>query len=135
MHGGDESRGAWSKALGTGIEGFANVYELKPDVVYYRVIELRHSVAVSPPRTWEFPHIQAGDKSGHIDDSARHAIGNLLISIWPPAKIGDRLRKMGEQDFRIFNVGAPQLDNIVDKDYTADSVKIVTGWTCPILIF
>jgi UDP-hydrolysing UDP-N-acetyl-D-glucosamine 2-epimerase len=63
-------------------------------------------------------HIQAGDKSGHIDDSARHAIGKFAhIHLASCEDSADRLRRMGEQEFRIHNVGAPQLDNIVGLTY------------------
>ena len=70
-------------------------------------------------------HIQAGDKSGHIDDSARHAIGKFAhIHLASCQDSVDRLTKMGEQDFRIFDVGAPQLDNIVNIDYKSDSIDL-----------
>lgn len=128
LHGGDESRGAWSKALGTGIEGFANVYEeLKPDIILLSGdrIETFGCCVTAAYMGMPIAHIQAGDKSGHIDDSARHAIGKFThIHLASCEDSADRLRKMGEQDFRIFNVGAPQLDNIVDKDYRADFVEV-----------
>ena len=128
LHGGDESCGAWSKALGAGIEGFANVYEkLNPDIILLSGdrIETFGCCVAAAYMGIPIAHIQAGDKSGHIDDSARHAIGKFThIHLASCEDSADRLRKMGEQDFRIFNVGAPQLDNIVDKDYRADFVEV-----------
>ena len=128
LHGGDESCGAWSKALGAGIEGFANVYEkLNPDIILLSGdrIETFGCCVAAAYMGIPIAHIQAGDKSGHIDDSARHAIGKFThIHLASCEDLADRLRKMGEQDFRIFNVGAPQLDNIVDKDYRADFVEV-----------
>ena len=128
LHGGDESCGAWSKALGAGIEGFANVYEkLNPDIILLSGdrIETFGCCVAAAYMGIPIAHIQAGDKSGHIDDSARHAIGKFThIHLASCEDSADRLRKMGEQDFRIFNVGAPQLDNIVDKDYRAESVEV-----------
>ncbi len=128
LHGGDASRGAWSKALGAGIEGFARVYEeLKPDIVLLSGdrIETFGCCIAAAYMGIPIAHIQAGDKSGHIDDSARHAIGKFThIHLASCEDSANRLRRMGEQEFRIHNVGAPQLDNIVDKDYLAESVEI-----------
>ena len=59
-------------------------------------------------------HVQAGDKSGHIDDSARYAITKLAHIHFASCEDSvKRLLKLGEQRFRIFNTGAPQLDNIM----------------------
>ncbi len=58
-------------------------------------------------------HIQAGEKSGNIDGVARHAIGKLVHLHFAANKdAADRLKSLGEQIFRIHNVGAPQLDEI-----------------------
>jgi UDP-N-acetylglucosamine 2-epimerase (non-hydrolysing)/GDP/UDP-N,N'-diacetylbacillosamine 2-epimerase (hydrolysing) len=59
-------------------------------------------------------HIQSGDVSGHIDGSARHAITKLAHIHLPACEdSAERVRKMGEEPWRIFNVGAPQLDDVV----------------------
>jgi len=58
-------------------------------------------------------HIQAGERSGNIDGTARHAIGkfaHLHFAANEDAK--DRLLKLGEEPFRVHNVGAPQLDEL-----------------------
>ena len=58
-------------------------------------------------------HIQAGDKSGHIDDLARGAIAKFSNIHFPSCDDSyKRLVKWGENKKRIFNVGAPQLDDI-----------------------
>ena len=58
-------------------------------------------------------HVQAGDKSGHIDDITRMALAKLVHIHFPATETAKkRLIKMGEEKFRIFKVGAPQLDNI-----------------------
>tara|TARA_B100001093_G_scaffold391903_1_gene378381 strand:- start:2844 stop:3995 length:1152 start_codon:yes stop_codon:yes gene_type:complete len=60
-------------------------------------------------------HIQSGDVSGHIDGSARHAITKLAHIHLPSCKdSADRVLKMGEEKWRIFNVGAPQLDDLIN---------------------
>lgn len=121
MHAGDASRGAWSKALGEAIDGYSEAYErLQPDIVLLSGdrIETFGCCIAAAYMGIPIAHIQAGDKSGHIDDSARHAIGKFAhIHLASCEDSANRLRRMGEQEFRIFNVGAPQLDNIVGKDY------------------
>lgn len=128
MHGGDASRGAWSRALGQGIDGYAEAYErLQPDVVLLSGdrIETFGCCIAAAYMGIPIAHIQAGDKSGHIDDSARHAIGKFAhIHLASCEDSADRLRRMGEQEFRIFNVGAPQLDNIAGVDYRRSSVEV-----------
>ncbi len=57
-------------------------------------------------------HIQSGDLSGHIDGSIRHAItkiSHLHFASCEDSK--KRVLKMGEEKWRVFNTGAPQLDD------------------------
>ena len=75
-------------------------------------------------------HIQAGERSGNIDGTARHAIAKLAhIHFASNKDAQERLLKSGEQDFRIFNVGAPQLDemikeNIPEIDITLEKLSV-----------
>lgn len=58
-------------------------------------------------------HVQAGDRSGHIDDITRMTLAKLCHIHFPATKKAEeRLIKLGEEKFRIFKVGAPQLDDI-----------------------
>lgn len=58
-------------------------------------------------------HIQAGERSGNIDNSARMAIAKLAhIHFASNLDAEVRLQKMGEEPWRIFNTGAPQIDDI-----------------------
>jgi GDP/UDP-N,N'-diacetylbacillosamine 2-epimerase (hydrolysing) len=127
LHGADASQGAWSMALGQGIDGFAKAFEeLKPDIILLSGdrIETFGCCIAAAYMGIPIAHIQAGDKSGHIDDSARHAIGKFThIHLASCEDSANRLRKMGEQSFRINNVGAPQLDNIANIDFSADLVE------------
>ena len=57
-------------------------------------------------------HIQSGDLSGHIDGSIRHAItkiSHLHFASCQDSK--KRVLKMGEEKWRVYNTGAPQLDD------------------------
>lgn len=69
-------------------------------------------------------HIQAGELSGNIDGQARHAIGKFAHLHFASNKdASNRLIKLGEQKFRIFNYGAPQLDDLVNKKYMNIDIK------------
>lgn len=62
-------------------------------------------------------HIQAGELSGNIDGMTRHAITKYAhIHFAANEDAAVRLEKMGEQPFRIHNVGAPQLDEFLSLD-------------------
>ncbi len=64
-------------------------------------------------------HIQAGEVSGNIDGMARHAIGKFVhLHFASNEDAKDRLIKLGEEPFRVYNVGAPQLDELVNAQYT-----------------
>jgi GDP/UDP-N,N'-diacetylbacillosamine 2-epimerase (hydrolysing) len=59
-------------------------------------------------------HIQAGELSGNIDGLTRHAITKFAHLHFAANKdAADRVLKMGEEKFRVHNVGAPMLDELV----------------------
>ncbi len=60
-------------------------------------------------------HIQAGERSGNIDGMSRHAIGKYAhIHFAANTDAAKRLVKLGEEEFRVFNTGAPQLDEMME---------------------
>lgn len=64
-------------------------------------------------------HIQAGEVSGNIDNMTRHAIGKLIhLHFASNQDAADRLIKLGEEEFRVHNVGAPQIDEMISAQYT-----------------
>lgn len=78
-------------------------------------------------------HIQAGEVSGNIDNLARHAIGKFVhMHFASNVDAASRLKKLGEEDFRIHNVGAPQLDEMINSTYsTPDEVESHLGIELP----
>jgi UDP-hydrolysing UDP-N-acetyl-D-glucosamine 2-epimerase len=63
-------------------------------------------------------HVQAGELSGNIDGMTRHAIARFAhIHFAANQDAVDRLIRTGEQEFRIFLVGAPQLDELMGDDH------------------
>lgn len=69
-------------------------------------------------------HIQAGELSGNIDGITRHAIARFAhLHFASNEEAAARLRRTGEEDFRVFVTGAPQLDDLVGGDVaTRDEV-------------
>jgi GDP/UDP-N,N'-diacetylbacillosamine 2-epimerase (hydrolysing) len=59
-------------------------------------------------------HVAGGDKViGNVDDQIRHAVTKLAhIHLTTNAESSERIEKLGEEPFRIFNVGNPGLDRI-----------------------
>ena len=70
-------------------------------------------------------HIQAGELSGNIDGSARHAIGKFAhLHFASNLDAFNRLLKLGEEKQRIKLVGAPQLDDLYSKKFNYDDQNI-----------
>lgn len=61
-------------------------------------------------------HIHGGEVSSTVDETVRHAITKLShIHLVATKKSAARLIKMGEDAWRVYRVGAPALDNILNK--------------------
>jgi GDP/UDP-N,N'-diacetylbacillosamine 2-epimerase (hydrolysing) len=66
-------------------------------------------------------HIQAGELSGNVDGVVRHAITKLAhIHFAANVEFAERVRRMGEQEFRIFVTGAPLIDELANGLVTAE---------------
>ncbi len=109
-------KNSWSLNLGEAIKKFSSkLKSLNPNllVVTGDRIETLGMTLAAAYMNIPIAHIQAGDKSGHIDDLARSAIAkfsNIHFSSCKDSSL--RLQKWGEKKSRIFQVGAPQLDDI-----------------------
>lgn len=111
-----------AKSLGICLTSLPDILENeKPDWLLLagdRGEQLMGAIAASYTYT-PVAHIQAGEVSGNIDGMARHAIGKLVhLHFASNEDAKNRLIKLGEQPFRVFNVGAPQLDELVEAKYT-----------------
>lgn len=59
-------------------------------------------------------HIQAGELSGNVDGIIRHAITKIAhIHFAANEAFAERVRKMGEEPWRVFVTGAPLVDELV----------------------
>lgn len=66
-------------------------------------------------------HIQAGELSGNVDGVVRHAITKLAhLHFAANEEFAGRVRKMGEQEFRIYVTGAPLVDELVAGEVAAE---------------
>jgi GDP/UDP-N,N'-diacetylbacillosamine 2-epimerase (hydrolysing) len=67
-----------------------------------------------------FLHISGGDYAyGNADDMIRHAISKIAhVHFVTNQESKERLIKMGEESWRVINVGLPAIDIIVNKEFT-----------------
>ena len=114
---------AMTKSLGVCLLSLVDVLRrLKPDWIMLagdRGEQLMGAIAGAYTYT-PVAHIQAGELSGNIDGMARHAIGKLVhLHFASNEDAAQRLIRLGEESFRVHVVGAPQLDELVEGQYSS----------------
>jgi len=102
-----------------GINGFVEAFEKnKPDVVVIVGDRIEPFAAAIATMFLRIPlaHIHGGDVSPNVfDDRMRHALTKMASIHFPVSdKSMNRIIKMGEEGWRIHNVGAPQLDTVLN---------------------
>lgn len=113
--------GSMSKSLGVFLVSLTDtLVRLRPDIVLLagdRGEQLMAAIAAAHMNI-VVAHIQAGELSGNIDGMTRHAITRFThLHFASNEDAAERLRRMGEEEFRIHLTGAPQLDELVNGDY------------------
>ena len=103
--------------MGKSIIDYSKALEkMKPDLVVLtgdRIETLSMCITASYLNI-RIAHIQAGDKSGHIDDLSRAAIAKFAhLHFAPSLDAHKRLISWGEDKKRIYFTGAPQLEDIM----------------------
>jgi UDP-hydrolysing UDP-N-acetyl-D-glucosamine 2-epimerase len=103
-----------AKSVGFGVVEFASEFQrLKPDVVLLigdRYEALSAAIAAAYMNIC-IAHIQGGEVSGSIDESARHAISKFAHFHFPSTRrSADYLIRMGERPETILAVGCPSSD-------------------------
>jgi len=103
-----------AKSVGFGVVEFASEFQrLKPDVVLLigdRYEMLAAAIAAAYMNVC-IAHIQGGEVSGSIDESARHAISKFAHFHFPSTKrSAEYLIRMGERPDTILAVGCPSSD-------------------------
>jgi UDP-hydrolysing UDP-N-acetyl-D-glucosamine 2-epimerase len=104
-------------SIGHGISGFAEAFsELKPQIVVLLGDRFELLAPAIAALMLQIPiaHIHGGElTAGAIDDSIRHAITKLASLHFPATEVyRRRILQMGESPRRVFNFGAPGLDQI-----------------------
>jgi UDP-hydrolysing UDP-N-acetyl-D-glucosamine 2-epimerase len=106
-----------AKSIGAGLNGFADAFaELKPEIVVLLGDRFELLAPAISALMLQMPiaHIHGGELSeGAIDDSIRHAITKLASLHFPATEAyRRRIIQMGESPQRVFNFGAPGLDQL-----------------------
>ncbi len=109
-----------AKSTGLGIIELSTAFDLlKPDIVI-TVADRFETMATAVAASYlniPLAHIQGGEVSGNIDDSVRHAITKLAHLHYPSTQnSAERLRKMGEEEWRICCSGCPSMDILKNTD-------------------
>ena len=117
-----------TKSMGILMSSFADtIQRIKPDWIVLAGDRGETLIAslVGAYTNTPIAHIQAGELSGNIDGSARHAIGKFAhLHFASNLDAFNRLLKLGEEKQRIKLVGAPQLDDLYSKKFNYDNQKI-----------
>jgi UDP-hydrolysing UDP-N-acetyl-D-glucosamine 2-epimerase len=106
-------------SLGKAVFEFTKEFiKLNPDIVLVIGDRLEALAPTLSASTLNIPigHIHAGDKtdSGHIDEQIRFSISRFSHLLFAPTeKCVEHLIKMGEEPWRVYNVGALGLDSIL----------------------
>src|SRR5437588_10495842 len=103
-----------AKSVGFGVIEFANEFHrLKPDIVMLIGDRYEALAATIAAAYMNIPimHIQGGEVSGSIDESARHAISKFSHFHFPSTqRSAEYLLRMGERPDSILGVGCPSSD-------------------------
>lgn len=115
-----------AKSIGLGIIEFSTEFQrLNPDVVLIIGDRYEALAATIAAAYMNLPvaHIQGGEISGSIDESARHAITKFAhLHLTSTERSASYIRQMGEHPDYVFNVGCPSGDYIIpmDADLSSD---------------
>jgi GDP/UDP-N,N'-diacetylbacillosamine 2-epimerase (hydrolysing) len=106
-----------AKGIGIGILGMTqHLEQARPDllIVLGDRGEMLAAVIAAAHLNIPVAHFHGGEVSGSIDESVRHSISKFSHIHFPATeKSADRLKKMGEDPWRVFPVGAPRIETIL----------------------
>jgi len=141
---GKDSIASTARAIGSGILSLsATLAQLRPDflVVYADRFEGFSAVITGTQMNIPTVHIEGGDitEGGALDDSVRHAMTKLAhLHFTTNEEAAGRVRRLGEEPWRVFNVGFPALDLIVDGSFASpEELNRLYGLTAdqPVVLF
>jgi UDP-hydrolysing UDP-N-acetyl-D-glucosamine 2-epimerase len=122
--------GSMAKSVGFGVVEFASEFQrLKPDMILLigdRYEALAAAIAAAYMNIC-IVHVQGGEVSGSIDESARHAISKFAHYHFPSTtRSGDYLIRMGEAPETILGIGCPSSDIARELDCGLDP-EVING--------
>ena len=115
----DSSILALGRAIGRAIIKFTEAFnELKPDILLVLGDRFEALAAVIAASTFLIPiaHIHGGDNvsQGQIDEQIRHSITKFSHIHFPATvKSAERIKLLGEEEWRIHMVGSPSIDYLL----------------------
>lgn len=132
-----------AKSMGLGLIGFADSFKsLQPDIVLMLGDRFELLAAASAALVAALPiaHIHGGEvTAGAFDEAIRHSITKMSHIHFTATEIyRQRVVQLGEHPSRVFNVGAPGLDNIhrlklLSRSELEDAIKMKLG-SCSLLV-
>ena len=135
---------ATARAIGSGIVAVSKSLErIRPDIFVVYADRFEGFAAVIAGTQMGIPtaHIEGGDvtQGGALDDSVRHAMTKLShLHFTTNEEAAARIRAMGEEAWRVHNVGFPAIDLIADGLYaTPDELRVRFGLDAnrPLVVF
>lgn len=119
----DLSKTSLGKAIGKAIINFSDAfYEIKPDLLLVLGDRYEALAAVIAASTLLIPiaHIHGGDNvsQGQVDEQIRHSITKFAHIHFPATeKSAERIRKFGEEEWRIYHIGSPSIDHVYQETF------------------
>jgi UDP-N-acetylglucosamine 2-epimerase (non-hydrolysing)/GDP/UDP-N,N'-diacetylbacillosamine 2-epimerase (hydrolysing) len=135
---------ATAQAIGSGILSLSQILdELRPDclVVYADRYEAFAAMITGTQMNIPTAHIEGGDytEGGALDDSVRHAMTKLAhLHFATNEQAVERILRLGEEPWRVVNVGQPSLDLITAGLFAAPAEVATTlalDLSRPIILF
>lgn len=106
-----------ARGVGQMVRGLAAAFETSHDDLVLLLGDRGEMLAAAVAATYlrvPIAHLHGGERTGHVDEPVRHAITRLAHLHLPATKASaERLRRSGEEPWRIHVVGAPRLDSIL----------------------
>lgn len=135
---------ATANAIGSGVLSISRaLHRVQPDimVVYADRFEGFAAVIASTQMNIPTAHIEGGDitEGGALDDSVRHAMTKLShLHFTTNAQAATRVLAMGEESWRVHNVGFPAIDLIEEGSFaTSEEIRarLALDLARPVIIF
>ena len=133
-----------ARAIGQGVLDMADALDvMRPDIflVYGDRFEAFAALIAASQANVPVAHVEGGDKTegGALDDSVRHAMTKLAhIHLATNPEAAWRIEAMGEESWRVFDVGLPVIDRIKAGDFPqpAEVAKALgLDLTRPVILF